>query len=434
MLVFYTEAITERLKYICDFILKEQLGLEYIVTNDLSSFQSSEHLVINYSHQNIPKDHLHLQPHTILFEENICQQNINCFSFKSFDNAETSIVSFFKSDDSDFSFDIFGATFFLLSRYEEYLPHEKDMYGRYAHENSIAFKNEFLHIPLINLWLKEFQFVLQQKFNSIKITRPTFKTILTYDIDIAWSFKNKGFIRNIGGFLKSPSVERLLVLLQFKKDPFDSFNFLDSFHKSTNQQALYFFLVAERKGIYDKNISPKNKEMQRLIKNQATQNSIGIHPSWKSNEDESILQREIKTLEQFIQQPIAYSRQHYVKFILPETFHNLIKNNIQKDYSMGYGSINGFRASFAGSFFWFDLVNNKTTALRLYPFSFMDANCFYEQRLSITDSYQELLYYKTICEQNNGLFIPIFHNHFLGSDKLYKGWKGIFEDFISQLP
>jgi hypothetical protein len=185
MLVFYTENITERIKYVCDFILKEQLGLEYIITNDLSAYQSSEYFVINYTHKYISEGHLHLQPHAILFEENICEQKINCFSFNSIDQTNNSILAFFKSDASDFSFDIFGATFFLLSRYEEYLSHEKDIYGRYAHENSIAFKNEFLHIPLINLWLKEFQFAIQQKFISINLIRPSFKTIITYDIDLS---------------------------------------------------------------------------------------------------------------------------------------------------------------------------------------------------------------------------------------------------------
>jgi len=62
--------------------------------------------------------------------------------------------AFFETS-GDFSFDIFAASFYLLSRYEEYLPHQKDQFGRYAHTNSLAFREEFLQLPLVNIWIEE---------------------------------------------------------------------------------------------------------------------------------------------------------------------------------------------------------------------------------------------------------------------------------------
>jgi hypothetical protein len=41
------------------------------------------------------------------------------------------------------------------------------MYGRYAHENSLVFKENFLHLPLINIWLQNFKKELQKKFPSL---------------------------------------------------------------------------------------------------------------------------------------------------------------------------------------------------------------------------------------------------------------------------
>ena len=40
-------------------------------------------------------------------------------------------------------YDIFAASFYLISRYEEYLPHVKDEYGRFTAEESLAYKNGF---------------------------------------------------------------------------------------------------------------------------------------------------------------------------------------------------------------------------------------------------------------------------------------------------
>ena len=49
---------------------------------------------------------------------------------------------------------------------------------------------------------------------------------------------------------------------------------------------------------------------------------------------------------------------------------------------MGYGAANGFRASIASSFYWYDLQAEKKTGLMLFPFCFMDSTSFYENQLS----------------------------------------------------
>src|SRR6185436_12324127 len=91
--------------------------------------------------------------------DSIRKQNISCFKANDF-------TAFFKSD-GDYPFDIFSAVFYLLSRYEEYLPHEKDEYGRYAHENSLAYGQGFLNTPLINIWIEDFKKVLKKKFSML---------------------------------------------------------------------------------------------------------------------------------------------------------------------------------------------------------------------------------------------------------------------------
>jgi len=101
---------------------------------------------------------------------------------------------------------------------------------------------------------------------------------------------------------------------------------------------------------------------------------------------------------------------------------------------MGYGSINGFRASVASSFFWYNLTAEKITDLRIYPFCFMDANSFYEQKQNAADSLKELLSYYHECKNVNGELISIFHNNFLGTDPAFKGWRALYTEFISQLP
>ena len=425
MLLVYSDITSSRLQYTCDFIFKEQFGLDYKITIDSESFRNHAGAKINYSNSRM-EDAYTIKSQSLLFEQDIKEQTINCVDLNNY-------KAFFKTSDSDFPFDIFAAIFYLLSRYEEYLPHEKDMYGRFAHENSIAFKEGFLNKPVINIWLTDFSSSLKKFLPALTFKTKTFNFLPTYDIDIAYSFKHKGFIRNLGGFIKSPSLERLAVLAGLKKDPFDSFDFMDKLHTEFNLNPVYFFLVATSGSLYDKNISPYSNAMWQLIKRHAKKYRSGLHPSWRSNNNFSILLKEKKILETAGKMEVNISRQHYLKMSMPQTYQELIKAGIEADYSMGYGSINGFRASVASTFYWYDLTTEKTTSLQLYPFCYMDANSFYEQDLDAGQALEELQYYLNECKKVNGFFISIFHNNFLGTDKQFTGWKEMYTKFISQV-
>ena len=253
MLLIYTPQSTTRLQYICKFIFEEVLATAYTLTTDEENFKKYDGSKINYSPTSI-ENTFQLIPHNLLFETGIKSQEINCIN-------EGENLFFFKTEGADYPFDIFAASFYLLSRYEEYLPHKQDMYGRYAHENSLAYKEKFLQLPLINLWLQQFKEVLLQHFPSLIFNPKPFSFTPTYDIDIAWSYKQKGLLRNIGGFLKSPSLDRLKTLFGIKNDPHDSYDFLHSIHNKFNLKPLYFFLVANENSLYDKNILPSNEVM-----------------------------------------------------------------------------------------------------------------------------------------------------------------------------
>ena len=425
MLLIYTPQSTTRLQYICKFIFEEVLATGYSLTTDKENFQKYNGSKINYSATNF-EDTFQVIPHSLLFETEIKSQKINCFN-------EGENLFFFKTEGADYPFDIFAASFYLLSRYEEYLPHTKDMYGRYAHENSLAYKEKFLHLPLINIWLQQFKEVLLQQFPSLNFNPKPFSFTPTYDIDIAWSYKQKGLLRNIGGFLKSPSLDRLKTLFGKKSDPFDTYDFLYDTHQKFHLSPLYFFLVAKQNGVYDKNILPGNEAMQQLIKTHSTKYEIGLHPSWSSYNNKEIIEEEKNTLQHIAEKTINISRQHYIKLALPETYRQLIQSGFTDDYSMGYGSINGFRASVASSFNWYDLSAEKITALRIHTFCFMDGNCYYEEKLSLQESASALMRYYQICKNVQGEFIPIFHNDVFGTDSKFAGWKDMYITFLSKI-
>ena len=426
MILIYSHISTARLQYICSFIFKEVMGIDFKLTIDSDKFKGHTGPKINYSDSKFSQDEFYVGNSPLLFERGIKPQQINCF-------VTNGNHAFFKTESGDFPFDILAAAFYLLSRYEEYLPHEKDMYGRYDYINSIANKENFLNLPLINIWVLQLAVALKLKFSGLQLQLPTFNFQPTYDIDIAYAIKHKGLLRNIGGFLKSPSAERIKVLAGNKEDPFDCYDWLHQFHQQNNLQPVFFFLATHANGKYDKNILPHKDAMWKLVKQHAKKYEIGLHPSWQSGDDKSLVKKEKEQLETMAETRINKSRQHYIRFNLPQSYSRLIEAGITNDYSMGYGSINGFRASVASSFYWYNLEKEEQTLLRLHPFCFMDANSFYEQKQDTKQTAEELNHYLRVCKQVNGILITIWHNNFLGTASEFKGWRETYEEFIAQV-
>lgn len=442
-MLIYAEKITPRLLYITDFIGKEITGEPFHLTTDGFYFHDYTGPKINYSKTKINDEELIIKNSDLLFEDSIGEQAISFHELEACLPDRQGFKAFFKTD-GDYPFDIFAAAFYLLSRYEEYLPHQKDKYGRYAHENSLAYKENFLDTPLINIWIEDFKKVLKYKFPSLilpaaqaGIHHSPFTFQPTYDIDEAFAFRLKGILRTAGGGLKSIAggslsdvKERMDVLSGEKTDPYDSYSWLDELHERYKLKPLYFFLVPVKRGKYDKNISPSHPDMEQLIKRHTEKYSVGIHPSWRSGDEEELLENEIWLLQNLCGKKITCSRQHYIRFTLPETFRRLISAGITDDYSMGYGSINGFRASVASSFYWYDLKKEQQTNLLLHPYCFMEATSIFQLNHTPQQAAEELQHYYQAIKSVNGTLITIWHNTSLGTYPKFAGWKEMYEEFV----
>jgi hypothetical protein len=405
---------------------------EVRITQDKLFYQSCSTAKINYSNEIISDNEIQIIPHGLVFQSSIEAQTINCFDWKG-------VPAFFQTSSLEISFDLFSAAFFLIARFEEWLPNEPDHYGRYAHTSSVAFKNNFLHLPLVQIWLKELEWILQVNYPAYRLYKKDFSFVPTYDVDIAFSYLHQPLLKNVFGFFRDLLNGKLEMFLERgnvyagkQKDPFDQFKFLDSLNKQYQLPALYFFLLAQKRRGVDKNIHPSKKALIELIKRTAKDYEVGIHPSWQSGEEKSLLEKEIKTLSKLLDKPVTQSRQHYLKMTIPETYPRLIEAGIKKDYTLGYGTSNGFRASYATAFYWYDLKNETQTELEIHPFCYMDANNIFELRSPVYEAKLELQELFDQVKRVNGEMVAIFHNHFLTDQPEWVEWKKMYAEFIAE--
>ena len=433
-ILVYCTIANERLRYIVEQVFESKATL----TNSVDEFNQYDGYTINYSDQHVRPANtetervvhqpIQIIPQGLLNQENIAPQSIDCFEWEG-------LTAFFKTSDSELMpFDFFAAAFYLISRYEEYLPHTKDQFGRFDHTNSIAYQHHFLQVPLIQLWRNKLFEKMGYPLNDLT---SSFSFIPTYDIDIAYSYRYHSVARNVVGFfrdlIKADSnavVERLQVLEGVKNDPYDIYEWLSLLHESLQLKPIYFFLVAAKRKGLDKNISPAIQSMQHLIRQHAKQYSTGIHPSIQSNTQPSLLMSEIKKLSSITNTKITHSRNHYIQIQLPESFERLIEAEITNDYSMGYPTINGFRASYAKPFRWFNLNTNLPTQLMIHPFCYMDATAIFQERITPQKAAEDLQYYFDTVKSIGGECIAIFHNNMLTNQNEFKSWRNVFVDFL----
>jgi len=162
------------------------------------------------------------------------------------------------------------------------------------------------------------------------------------------------------------------VIFNKTSDPYDTYGYQMEIHKQYSISPIYFFLLGDY-GLNDKNIPFKNKTFQSLIKYISDYCEVGIHPSYASNSNIEILTEEISRLQKITHRNTSKSRQHFLKLNLPNTYRNLIDNDIEADYTMGYAEKSGFRASICSPFYFYDLDTELETKLQIFPFTIMEA-------------------------------------------------------------
>ena len=435
--------ISTRTQYVLDELLLRRLGIEFKITDKEDYFIKSSSLKINYGNKiiegcvNIPSVPLlheeHIHRHEIEVELDEKWQKI--FFKKPYKN-----IPDFRQATQFLHFDVFAASFYLLSRYEEYLPHKKDEHLRFKAENSFAFQNQFLDIPLVDIWANLLDEIIKKQYPQLKDTelRPNgkFTVINTIDIDFAFRYKGlalfryfKKAIRNVLRFDFRELTFQINVRNGSVPDPYDTFEYI--IDKSKTVSTIFFYLLANKESKYDKNIPTSSPELRTLFSSLSAKYDCGLHPSYLSTVNKKMLQDEFETFKQIIGKVATKSRQHFLKMQMPFTYHSLIQQGVKEDYTMAYASHLGFRASTCKPFNWFDLSENKETELVLHSSCAMDVTLKNYLKLQVPEAIECIHRLKSAVKKVDGNFIVIWHNTSLIEYAEWQGWRAVYEDAIT---
>ena len=431
MILVYCDHITERHRYIFDFIFGDVMVSGYRVTDNREEFLAFDNAKICYSDAEI-EGGLHFKPHSLLSEIGIADQNIKVTKWND-------LPVFFQVEGaSAWPFDPFALSFYLITRYEEYLPFEPDEHGRFLPELSLAYQEGFLNIPLVDAIVHKLKSLLIGRFPGLKVQGQPFRFLPTFDIDIAFAHSGKGWPRAAAAWLKlllkadfGQIKERISTLSGQMADPYDNFRLQTDLGAIYGHPLIYFALVGDFSR-YDKNNTYRSRKFRDLLSELNHSAEMGLHPSYQSHLLPEIFKKEKKRLEDIIQKPVTKSRFHFLRVKFPESFRILLSENIKDDYSLGFSSMNGFRASTCTPLYFYDLEKEERTDLRMHPFIFMDSAMI--DHLKITPG-AGILAINDLLKQvatHGGEAIGIWHNYSLSEKDQYKGWRDVLISIFKQ--
>ncbi|MDX2171659.1 MAG: hypothetical protein SFY56_00970 [Bacteroidota bacterium] len=436
--LIFSETKSERLNYVCEFIFNTVLKVNYSITQSLSEFETSNHFKINYYRKHIDKA-FQLQPHSLIFETIITEQKPQPI----FKNEN---IYFFETTSSNFHFDVFAATFFFISRLEEWQTFEADTHQRFEAKNSILFQNKFHLKPVVDIWIEELKTALQHFYPTISFPEKKFKAISTIDVDNLYAFKHKGFVRTSGAIAKDilkfdfkNLSARLNVLRGKQKDPFDIYESISEFCLQNNIPLLYFFLFKTGTA-HDRTVDPSYpafKNVFTTLKKYVSPSTgsgvfVGLHPSYNSSVDEAMLKQEVSDFSKALGEPVNISRQHYLRFNIKTTPKHLLQNDIMADFTMGFASQLGFRAGTSQPFYYYDFANEQKTDLIFVPFCAMDGAYLVYDKITPEDTLNSLLQLANEVKKVKGLFITVYHERTF-YDELYKGFGEVYKKTYSKI-
>jgi hypothetical protein len=335
--------------------------------------------------------------------------------------------------------DIIAAAFFMLSRWEEMLPVERDQHQRFPAAASVAFRQGFLDHPIID----EYAIILREWIRQIKpdFNPPpgNFMLNLSHDIDepfYYYPFFPNGLRVLYRDIIRAGKIK--LALEDFGKilkgrlsDPYYSAIIeLGETEQVLNPPSMFYF-QSTRRSKYDDGYRLE-AAIQSVLKNlQQAGFEIGLHPGYLSHGNAERLRQEKIILDSNLIRPCRSVRQHYLRFNPQQDWRIWEQAGFETDSTAGYAEYEGFRCGTCFPYHPFDIQEGRELDLIEIPLIVMDVTLRQYRQLEVEEARQIILRLAKRCQSVGGVFTLLWHNTSLYLD--WQAWGKMYFDLLPEL-
>ncbi len=403
------------------------LGLEVSFTSVIEELIAHSGPKISYGKQQMGNE-LFIQSQGLLTEQGVESIDITVKPW------EETICFFPVSEKSALPFDIFSAGFYLLSRYEEYLPHVKDERGRYPVSESLGYKEKFLQQPVIDIWAYKFKRVLKEHFPNIEFASKKMNVYPVIKAVEPYAYEHKGFFRSFIGYLSDLLRFRILqitrrtqVVLGVRRDPNNTFKWIINRAKRSKNPLSIFFLLGEA-ATFKESINTHRQKFKMLIKYVSDYKEVGLLFSMSALDEHTILKKEKEQLEEITNRTLLSTMGSHYLVNLPDFYRDLVELEVKRDFTMVYKNMVGFRAGTCTPFLFYDLDYEIKTPLIIHPLAMTTLALTGKSDREINKTIDAVM---NSVKKVNGTFSMIFSNTDFSSER-DKTWRKIFSEKMFQ--
>lgn len=319
--------------------------------------------------------------------------------------------------------DIIASSYFLMSRYEEIVKRDvRDIHGRFPGKESIPYKGNFIHRPIIEEYGSLLRNWLREVYKDKEIKEPGkgFQKIwLTHDVDAPFFCKS---LRNLfRETIKGCGMRKAWQMYtdKYENDPYFTFPWFiereEKLKKRNGEQCqAVYFIKGGGNSKADKPFYFRNpKAIGKVCEICGTDdNIIGLHTSYSSSMIPANITKERSNLEKICGKEITFNRHHFLCCREPEDLDELEKAGISDDFTMGYADINGFRLGTCRPVRWINPLTKRLSDLVLHPLTCMDVTFSEKSYMAMNES-ETIEYCNNIIKsiyEHNGEVVLLWHN------------------------
>jgi len=415
-LIIFSDILTPRIKYIFNFIFKDVLKAEIEFTGNSQYFLQSTYIKISYGDEPLGEE-LFFKSTPLLFSNKLEDIKPKTLSFGEYQVP-------FPVDQSALPFDVFAASFFIISRYEEYL-HHRNTEDAFKASKSYQHKWRVLDKPIIDEWALMIKSIIRKKHPDFKFQEKKFEHWPTIHFSMLTHLP-EGFL-NRTKFIFSALFKKENNYLNAK---FDRLTGIGINNEQVLEQVNEMFASKKSSPLYFVDFPDvpidyiRTNDISKTLNNQ----SLGLlRPCASDKQKMTEIKEGLVKLKKINPNLIKLTSQQLDALKFPICYLNLLNSGITSDYSMGYDHVMGFRAGTCTPFNWYDLQLEKVTPLVVNSYCLTDHILqFLTQPAAVKEIHQYIDAVKVV----NGAFYSSWNLKSLSDHPKYRKLKSLFEEML----
>jgi len=432
--------------YIISVILKEFLGLDYVIQRTgranvcISDKDNRRRLIIAdclfaiseeqwLTNKSLPKQPLNVLDHRLFGFDNALgfpSLPVIYGDLKSHLDGPNHAQNTPNGQEFWLPIDIFGACFFMLTRYEELVKTDRDEHNRFPPKAMLAHQEGFIERPIVNEYIEILWSGLKRVWPSLIRKKREYRLLLSHDVDDILSVVGKPLkqvIRRIGGDL---IVRRDLIMVLrnmqaawlgcAEKDPFNTFDFIMDLSEKNGVSSTFNFMTDLGHTKYDQRYNIDHPWARHCLRRIVQRGHlIGFHPTYGSylnaeRTKSEFLRLKMAAEEEGAEQNEWGGRQHYLRWQNPTTWQHWEEAGLNYDSTLGFADLIGFRTGCCYEYPVFNLQERKKLNLRERSLMVMDGTVTDRDGTITNILWGKIFHLNDICKKFSGDFTLLWHN------------------------